>query len=412
MRVRPLLLTAVTALAGSFAVAAAATAATTRGVAGPLVLSKASFDQHNSNLIFQVSTKGSLPSLKDLVTSPSHVGSKDERYLCLQVESKRSGRSLYCPGGSVSRNHITLGYGTYGQGGTVKHRKDLSAKITDRSSSGLTLKFSLGASRLQPGKFGWRVVSGWTGSKCTPAPPAATEPAPTAASDKNRCLDNYPGNGMKAGKIYKLVVAGCTSPGGQFSAGPSKGKRVALTFDDGPSSYTETVLHILDKYGVHSTFFQIGEQVSGGSTASRDILAQGSEIGNHSYHHENLPSYDSLKATSKVIERVTGFRPCEFRPPYGATNGGLVSEANSLNMSTILWDVDTNDWQLPGSGSIFSTATSAGPGSIVLMHDGGGNRSETVAALPGIIENLQRRGFKLVTVTELLGGKLKLEEAH
>jgi peptidoglycan/xylan/chitin deacetylase (PgdA/CDA1 family) len=312
----------------------------------------------------------------------------------------------------VSHKRIAVGHGTYGKNGTVKHRDDLSAKIASRSNNSISLRFSLDSAGLRPGKIEWRVVSGWTGDDCVQAPPPPSEPAPVAASGKNRCLDSVPNNGFEKGRINKLRVAGCTSPGGEFTHGPGGGKQVALTFDDGPSSYTESVLKILDDHGAHSTFFEIGEQVSAGATAARDILAQGSEIGNHSYHHENIPGYDSLKATSDTIERVTGFRPCEFRPPYGSVNSGLVDDANSLGMSTILWDIDTQDWTLPGSGSIYNSATNAGPGSIVLMHDGGGNRSETVAALPGIIENLQNRGLKLVTVTELLGGRLKLKEAH
>ena len=79
-------------------------------------------------------------------------------------------------------------------------------------------------------------------------------------------------------------------------------------------------------------------------------------------------------------------------------------------MSTVLWDIDTNDWRQPGTGAIYASAVSARPGSIVLMHDGGGSRGQTAAAVPDIVRTLRSRGYKLVTVTELMGGHFKLRE--
>ena len=106
-----------------------------------------------------------------------------------------------------------------------------------------------------------------------------------------------------------------------------------------------------------------------------------------------------------MIRDTTRFKPCLFRPPYGAIDGRLAAEAGAQKMKSILWDVDTNDWRTPGSGSIYSSIVSAGSGSIVLMHDGGGYRSQTVAALGPAISNLKRRGYRLVTVSKLLGNR-------
>ena len=142
----------------------------------------------------------------------------------------------------------------------------------------------------------------------------------------------------------------------------------------------------------------------------RKILAHGNEIGNHSWRHASGPGKSDLRQTSDVIEHATGFRPCMFRPPGGYLPSSTAAAASALHMVSVIWDVDTRDWTTPGSGSIYSVATSGGPGSIVLMHDGGGPRGETVAALPGIIHHYESRGYELKTLTQLLGGHYVLEE--
>jgi peptidoglycan/xylan/chitin deacetylase (PgdA/CDA1 family) len=111
-----------------------------------------------------------------------------------------------------------------------------------------------------------------------------------------------------------------------------------------------------------------------------------------------------MAITSNRIKEATGFRPCLFRPPYGAYDSRVVSDARSLGMTTVNWDVDPTDWTTPGSEAIYQRVVShVQPGSIVLMHDGGGNRSQTVAALPRIIQNLKGRGYHFSTVSQMLG---------
>jgi peptidoglycan/xylan/chitin deacetylase (PgdA/CDA1 family) len=189
--------------------------------------------------------------------------------------------------------------------------------------------------------------------------------------------------------------------------GPRDGDVVALTFDDGPSEYTPGFLDVLREKHVHATFFEIGQEVPGREDTMRRILREGDEIGNHTMHHATLPGYSEIAEASSAIRAATHFQPCLFRPPGGAVDAAVIDTAASLGMRTITWDVDPSDWSEPGSGAVYSRVVGAvRPGSIVIMHDGGGNRSETLAALPRIIDTLRGRGYRFATVTELLGRRL------
>jgi peptidoglycan/xylan/chitin deacetylase (PgdA/CDA1 family) len=213
--------------------------------------------------------------------------------------------------------------------------------------------------------------------------------------------------GPRRGGANALTPTGCTHGGPSFvTHGPRGRKRIAIGFDDGPSDYTPGVLRVLRRFDSHATFFEIGQETAGRAQIMKKILRQGNEIGNHSLHHEADPSSGSLHETNRLIRRATGFRPCDFRPPDGAVNSGLVSRAHALHMTTVNWEVDPRDWATPGVGAIASNViANAHNGSIVVMHDGGGNRSETVAALPAILSHFRHRGYTFVTVAELLGHK-------
>ena len=161
------------------------------------------------------------------------------------------------------------------------------------------------------------------------------------------------------------------------------------------------MLSVLKHHHAKGTFFEIGQQVSKESAA---VVKAGHELANHSYHHESYPSRSSMAATNSRIKSATGFEPCLFRPPGGAYNSRVVGDARALGMTTVIWNVDPRDWSRPGSDAIYSRVVSAThPGSIVVMHDGGGDRSQTVAALPRIIKTLRGRGYRMVTVSKLLG---------
>jgi peptidoglycan/xylan/chitin deacetylase (PgdA/CDA1 family) len=186
---------------------------------------------------------------------------------------------------------------------------------------------------------------------------------------------------------------------------------VALTFDDGPSPvFTPQVLRILQQYKVHATFFCIGEWVQLYPGLVEQTFRAGNAIGDHTWSHPDLTKLSpyairwQLSSASIAIKHAIGSPPILFRPPYGATNAAVESLASQMGLLQIMWTIDPRDWSLPGVAAIVNIVLShAMNGSIILMHDGGGDRSQTVRALPQIISALQQRGFTFVTVPQLLG---------
>lgn len=227
-----------------------------------------------------------------------------------------------------------------------------------------------------------------------------------------RCFVAVPADGALL-TLRAPLPASCSVPGPAYvTNGPRDRRVVALTFDDGPGPLTGAVLDVLARERARATFFLIGQQVAGGAALVRRMLADGHMVAGHSWSHANLSGGGALassqiSATANAIQRASGFRPCLFRAPYGAISQGLIGAARGLGATTIQWDVDTNDWQLPGSTTIAARALRARSGSIVLMHDAGGPRAQTLAALPQIIRGLRARGYRFVTVTELLGATVR-----
>jgi peptidoglycan-N-acetylglucosamine deacetylase len=227
----------------------------------------------------------------------------------------------------------------------------------------------------------------------------------TAAASRSAGHRSRPG-GTEQGQA--ILPIGCTHGGAPFYTHGSRGrKRIAISFDDGPSDDTLQILRVLREFDAQATFFEIGQEVPGRSAVLKKVLGQGSEIGNHSLHHEINPSTASLHETNRLIRTATGFRPCDFRPPDGRVNGGLIARAHAERMVTVNWDVDARDWANPGVGAIVSNVIAhARNGSIVVMHDApSGSRGETIAALPSILTHYRHRGYEFVTVAELLGHK-------
>jgi peptidoglycan-N-acetylglucosamine deacetylase len=186
--------------------------------------------------------------------------------------------------------------------------------------------------------------------------------------------------------------------------GTRRGRRVALTFDDGPGPYTPAILKALRRVHVHATFFQIGRQIPGQNHLERQMVRAGHTLGDHSYSHPPRPSRWQLASTKALIERAGRYRPCLFRPPYGIVDPALQERARRLGMTAVLWDVDPSDYEDPGGRVLVQRVVShVRPGSIIVMHDGGGMRAQTVAAVPGLVNALRRRGYRLVTVDHLLG---------
>jgi len=383
--------------------AGAATAHDPPDIPGPLDLVKVKVGQENTKLRARIGTSSPLPRLAALRAHPAFVRGRAARYLCLNLAARSIGRRLYCPAGRTEHGRIDVGVNVVGEH-SIRGRGSVRARI-ERSKRGIVLRLGLRELGIEPGKLGFSARSSWSGPGCVPK--ASRGPAV--------CVDRAPPEGAVRTRIYPLHRVGCRGVGsGRVFSGPTRHKWVALTFDDGPSIYTADILRVLDHHHVHATFFQIGQQVGAYASLDRRILAHGNEIGNHSWRHAMGPGKADLRATSDVIERATGFRPCAFRPAGGYLPSVTAAAASALGMVSVIWDVDTRDWATPGSGSIYHVATSGGRGSIVLMHDGGGNRSQTVAALPAIIRSYEARGYRLKTLTRLLGGHyvLRADRGH
>ena len=191
--------------------------------------------------------------------------------------------------------------------------------------------------------------------------------------------------------------------------GATKGRDIALTFDDGPGPYTMEVLKVLERYHVKATFFEIGRMLEYFSAATVRQIEDGDVIGDHTENHPELAKlsahdqYEELFEQIARIELLGGRRPTLFRPPYGSFNATTMRELAHLHLLMVLWSVDTGDYLQPGVETIVQRAVEgAHPGAIVLLHDGGGTRAETIAALPQIITKLRRKGYNLVTVPQLL----------
>jgi chitin deacetylase len=183
-------------------------------------------------------------------------------------------------------------------------------------------------------------------------------------------------------------------------------KVFALTFDDGPwPNSTRQILRILAANDVRATFFMVGQELQRRPEIAREVRDGGHAIGNHSWNHPLRPRdpVAQIQRTDALIRNVIGTNPTLFRPPYGALNNGMAQQAMKEGQAILIWSADSDDWQRPSARVIASRIVrEAGPGGIALMHDGGGNRSHTVAALPLIIHTLRARGYRFVTVPELL----------
>jgi peptidoglycan/xylan/chitin deacetylase (PgdA/CDA1 family) len=189
---------------------------------------------------------------------------------------------------------------------------------------------------------------------------------------------------------------------------------VALTIDDGPVKQTAEVLDLFKKYDVKATFFVLGQNAKKYPELLKRMVEEGHEIGNHSWNH---PQFDNMTAaqinkqlddTDKVIEKATGIKPVLVRTPYG--QGMLDSEKRVRQVlkkrgnPLILWSIDPNDWKASTSATASCIVGGARKGSIILTHDTG---AETRAAYPTIIKKLQKKGFKFVTISQMLGDNLK-----
>ncbi|MDT9684447.1 polysaccharide deacetylase family protein [Streptomyces sp. TRM76323] len=181
------------------------------------------------------------------------------------------------------------------------------------------------------------------------------------------------------------------------------GNTMVLTFDDGPDPrYTPDILSTLRHYGVRAMFFVCGEMAVHHPDLLREMVDDGHVVGNHSWSHPLVPKLppsrirDELGSTSEVIEQSAGSAPLWYRAPYGAWNRLSFEIGAELGMEPLAWTVDTLDWQEPGTATIVRRVLDgAAPGVVVLSHDAGGDRSQTVRALRTYLPRLLDEGYHL-----------------
>ncbi|MBD2293797.1 polysaccharide deacetylase family protein [Anabaena sphaerica FACHB-251] len=190
---------------------------------------------------------------------------------------------------------------------------------------------------------------------------------------------------------------------------PPDQKVIALTFDDGPwPKSTAQVLDILKKNNIKGTFFVLGQNVKNYPDLSRRIVAEGHSIANHTWHHwyhhmnPQTAAYE-VANTTDIIFKTTGVKTGLFRPPGGNMTNGVAAYARSNKYAIIMWSSDSIDYSRPGVPRLINNIFKAAkPGGIVLMHDGGGDRTHTVKALPEVISKFRKQGYKFVTIPEML----------
>jgi peptidoglycan/xylan/chitin deacetylase (PgdA/CDA1 family) len=179
-------------------------------------------------------------------------------------------------------------------------------------------------------------------------------------------------------------------------------KVLYLTFDDGPSGFTQQILEVLARHNAKATFFVLGRQAQGRQDFLRAMYDAGHGIANHTYNHPSLPSVSKQRFRDEVLgttDAIGGLDHGCLRPPYGAANKTVAAEAAELGYSLVTWSIDPRDWTRPGAAAIAGRVVGrAFPGGVVVMHDGGGDRSQTVAALETILTELGAQGYQFAAL--------------
>jgi peptidoglycan-N-acetylglucosamine deacetylase len=194
-----------------------------------------------------------------------------------------------------------------------------------------------------------------------------------------------------------------------ISAGVPNRPEIALTFDDGPGPHTAEIVRTLVRNRAPGTFFVVGSQVATFPTGLQQIIATGFPVGNHTFTHRSITSLSRTEQSTEIdgqaaaITRYGAPSPRLFRPPYGSFDGRTLELLRARRMLMVLWTVDTEDYLRPGVEAIVTRALQAArPGAIIALHDGGGDRRQTIAAIPKIVRALRARGYRLVTVPRLI----------
>ncbi|MFI2369088.1 polysaccharide deacetylase family protein [Streptomyces sp. NPDC018833] len=251
------------------------------------------------------------------------------------------------------------------------------------------------------GLFVTEPTTGRTAPRPAPAPargaaglPSAGRP-PRASSYRLQPMTAY-----LPVKLGRAVPPVRTRP---FLKVPAEGRMMVLTFDDGPDPrYTPDILATLREHGAQAMFFVCGEMATDHRDLLREMVDDGHVIGNHTWSHPLIPGLspsrirEELGRTSDVVDKAVGAAPLWYRAPYGAWNKHSFAIGAELGMEPLAWTVDTLDWTTPGTRTIVRRVLEgAAPGVVVLSHDAGGNRSQSVAALRRYLPKLLDAGYRI-----------------
>ncbi|MEG5137236.1 MULTISPECIES: polysaccharide deacetylase family protein [unclassified Microcoleus] len=193
-----------------------------------------------------------------------------------------------------------------------------------------------------------------------------------------------------------------------YKASISNSKVIALTFDDGPTAETLKILAVLQKHNVVATFFCLGANLRENPEIAKRVVKAGNAIGNHTWHHfyhnvTEKTASDEIDNTGVHIYRSSGAKSLLFRPPGGRLSNGFADYAKKTNYVVVMWSIDPKDYLQPPAAAITrSVLSQATSGAIVLLHDGGGDRQQTIEAVSAIIPKLKQQGYRFVTVPQLL----------
>ncbi|NEB00113.1 bifunctional polysaccharide deacetylase/glycosyltransferase family 2 protein [Streptomyces sp. SID13726] len=230
-------------------------------------------------------------------------------------------------------------------------------------------------------------------------------------------------DGASSSKVPDKILNGgpiISFRGGQATTTSVPSKTIALTFDDGPNpTYTPQVLEILKKYDVPATFFVVGSMVSRYPSIVKDMVEDGNEVGIHTFTHVDL-SYQSdarvrreMTQTQLALAGAAGITTTLFRAPYSSETDAIdnyswpvYKKLGEEGYTSVFVDTDSDDWKKPGVSKIVKWATPSGTsGASVLMHDAGGDREETIAALPKYIEKMKAKGYTFTTISGVLAAQ-------
>jgi peptidoglycan-N-acetylglucosamine deacetylase len=274
----------------------------------------------------------------------------------------------------------------------VPERPGVSRRVVLVASGGLMLGIATAV--------GW--ASGLAGDTLDQRPGRVTRGNAVARPE----VPPRPGRHLKAGRRTRVTRGiAPAKPVYYVDDGP---KAIALTIDDGPNPvYTPQILRILEKYHVTASFSMIGQSVSYYPGIARDVADAGHVIVNHTWDHANLALMNASHARTEIaratdaIHSAVGARPGMFRAPYGAWSLATLEYCASENLIPLDWSVDPHDWSRPGVGEIVrNIMRNTRTGSIILEHDGGGDRSQTVTALKIVIPRLLDEGYRFRTVPQ------------